>query len=458
MTTTTASGGLKYDPTSTATSLATAYVSGQQDLLTTQTKQNKTTTAALGSLKSALLAFQASLSALGGSKTMLSNAASFSSSGYGSASATSAAAPGTYSFFVDSVAQASQDSYDISPGLGLGGSLIVNVGQNPIPIVIDLSGADADSSGSLDAKELAAAINTAPNNGGVARASVVTINGATQLVVSATQTGLENAISLDGSLLANPVALGAPNNLVAAKDAVVYLGGINGVKIEQASNTFAVIDDVSMTFTKAQAPGDAALTLTVGTDSAATTANVQAFVDAYNKLKTVLDSMTSVGDPQNGVAAGPFANDGALNVLRNRLLDTIRTAVPGAGATLANYGITAARNGQLTLNTSRLQSTLALNPAGLDTLIGSSGTAASVAGLLHKAVDTWSNSANGQLSKRQLTASKLSTSLETRQAKLDNQFNSAYKRYLVQFTELQKLQTQMDSTSSMFTALFSGDK
>jgi flagellar hook-associated protein 2 len=456
MTTTAPSGGLKYDPTSTATSLATAYVSGQQDLLNTQSKNNKATLTALGSLKSALLAFQTSLATLGGSKSMLSNAASFSSSGYGSASAGASAAAGTYSFFVDSVATASQESNSVT-NLPAGGSLIVNVGQTPTPIVIDLTGADTDGDGELTAKELAAAINAAPNNGGVARASVITINGVAQLLVSATQTGLDNAVTLDGSLLADPSALGAPTVLAAASDATIHVGGAGGIAITQASNTFAVVDQVSMTFTKAQTLGEAPLTLTVGTDTGATTANVQSFVDAYNKLKTVLDGMTSVGDPQNGVAAGAFANDGALNVLRNRLLDSIRTAVPGVSATLASYGITAARNGQLTLDSGRLQSTLALNPTGLDALIGKVGTATSVAGKLNKAVDTWSNSATGQLSARQLTATRLGAALEVRQATIDTQFNSAYKRYLAQFTQLQALQSQMDSTANMFTAMFSSN-
>jgi flagellar hook-associated protein 2 len=461
MTTTAPSGGLKYDPASTATSLATAYVSGQQDLLTTQTKNNKTAIGALASLKSALLSYQTSLASLGGTKSMLSNTASFSATGYGSASAGPTAAPGNYSFFVDSVAAASQQSYGIGAGLHDGGSLIVNVGVTPI--VVSLTGADTDANGTLSAKELAAAINAAPANGDKARASVVTINGAAKLVITATQTGLSSAITLDASDPALDPALAAalnsPTELVAAKDAVIYfgggVGGAGGVKIEQASNTFAVVDQVSMTFTKAQAPTDAPLTLTVGSDTSATTANVQSFVDAYNKLKTVLDGLTSVGDPQNGVAAGAFANDGALNVLRNRLLDSIRTAVPGVSATLASYGITSARNGLLTLDSSRLQSTLALNPTGLDALIGKVGTAASVAGKLNTAVDTWSNSATGQLSARQLTATRLGAALEVRQANIDTQFNSAYKRYLAQFTQLQKLQNQMDSTANMFTAMFS---
>jgi flagellar hook-associated protein 2 len=38
---------------------------------------------------------------------------------------------------------------------------------------------------------------------------------------------------------------------------------------------------------------------------------------------------------------------------------------------------------------------------------------------------------------------------------LQTQFDSAYKRYLAQFTALQQLQSSMTSTSNMFTAMFS---
>jgi flagellar hook-associated protein 2 len=213
-----------------------------------------------------------------------------------------------------------------------------------------------------------------------------------------------------------------------------------------------------MTFTKAQAAADAPLTLTVGTDSSATTANVQGFVDAYNKLKSVLDGITSVGDPKKGVPAAVLANDGPLSVLRMRMLDILRTSVPGVTQTLAGYGITSGRDGLLTLNAGKLASGLALSPTGLDALIGTTSVSTSMAGKLDKVMSSWSHSITGQLTTRQAVATKMQMTLEKRQTQLDDQFNSAYKRYLAQFTQLQTLQSQMDSNVNMFDAMFSSSK
>ena len=54
MASTTATGGVRYDPASTAAALAESFMSGRQDALTTQTKRNAATTGALTTLKAAL--------------------------------------------------------------------------------------------------------------------------------------------------------------------------------------------------------------------------------------------------------------------------------------------------------------------------------------------------------------------------------------------------------------------
>jgi flagellar hook-associated protein 2 len=466
MASTTASGGVKYDPASTAAALTESFMSGRQDALTNQTKRNAATASALTTLKAALKTYQASLAALSTKKSMISQAATFGGTGYGTASATSTASAGSYSFFVEKLASASQVSYgnlvNTPPGSGtlgvkLGGSTAFNV---------DLATADKDIDGILTPKELAAAINAAPLNGSRVSAAILTVNGVAQMVLTSSATGAASQIALDTSGVTTPDttlvnALTLPANvtqLVLAQDAIVRLGGEAGTIMTQASNTYNVIDQVTMTFTKAQATGETPLTLTIGTDTSATTANVQGFVDAYNKLKGVLDGLTSVGDPKKGIPAAALANDGALNVLRTRLYDTLRGAVPGVTQTLAGYGITSGRDGLLSLNAGKLASGLALSPTGLDALIGSTSIGTSMAGKLDKVMSSWSHSVTGQLTTRQAVITKMQVTLEKRQSELDNQYNSAYKRYLAQFTQLQTLQSQMDSNVNMFDAMFSSNK
>jgi flagellar hook-associated protein 2 len=213
-----------------------------------------------------------------------------------------------------------------------------------------------------------------------------------------------------------------------------------------------------MTFTKAQASGEAPVTLTVAADNASTTANVQKFVDDYNKLKSAIDALVQSGDPAEGEAPGAFSNDGGIRALRGQLVSILRQADP-SGNSIAAYGMIANRNGTLSLDSARLTRQLALNPTGLDALIGSTSVTSpsGIAGNLDTYLKQWSSGVNGQIKQRQEANTRLQSTLTTRQSQIDKQYDNAYKRYLAQFSQLQALQSQMASTTGMFDAMF-GDK
>ena len=184
---------------------------------------------------------------------------------------------------------------------------------------------------------------------------------------------------------------------------------------------------------------------------------MQAFVDAFNKLKTALNKLTDAGDPATGAAGGAFAHDGGIRALNSRLVSLMR---PTTGDTLAAFGIIATKEGTLEVRTDRLQSQLALKPTGLDTLIGSasSSTPTGIAGALDKFLKGWSNSADGQIKKRKEATTDKQELLADRQAFLDKQHEAAYNRYLKQFTALASMQGVMTNNVSMFDALFGNDK
>jgi flagellar hook-associated protein 2 len=472
-----------YDPTSTAKALADKYTSGIQTQLTNQTKAATDAAKALSTLGSAISAFQTSLAALAGvGHSMLAQSATLSDTTFGTATAKSTATAGAYSVFVKQVATPSQLAYNLADydlsgekqpdGTYKPGMLKLNLADpsdpaaTPVTINVDLAAADADKNGTLTARELAAAINQSGDNVGKVTAGIVTIGtGATatsRLVLTSANTGAANTISLDtsGVLDANlKTALdAAPTVTSTAQDAIVNFGDPSDAttEVKQASNTFTNIDGVSFTATKAQAANATPITLTVGNNASGTTANVQAFVDAYNKLKSALDGLVSPGDTKNNVAAGAFAHDAGVTALRNRVVDLLR---PTGVLSLASYGITAARDGTISLDSTRLQKQLAVNPTGLDTLIGSASAAkpSGIAGALNTYLNQWSDSADGQIKQRTEANTKLQSSLTDRQATLDTQYDAAYQRYLKQYTALQALQSTMQNNSSMFSALFSSD-
>ena len=461
----------RYDPLVTAEQLATKSVAAQKAALANQTTLANNTTSALSNLKSAISAFQLAMTTMTSSKSVLSQSATFSDTAYGTATAGIKAAPGSYAFFVEQLATASQTSYGglSSTTPANGGSMTIRIGDPAAAVTadnafdIDLAAANKDGDAYLTPQEIAAAINGNSKNNARVTASVINIGNQAQLVLTSNLTGLANAVSIDTASVTDSALQTAlqsdKKSLVAPKDAVVWLGAQgSGTKITQASNTFTNVPDVKMTFTKAMTSGESPITVTVGTDSAGTIANVQAFVDAYNKLKSVMDGLASPGNPEKNIAAGIFAHDSGLNALRSSMGDALRLTVDGVS--LVAYGITAQRDGSISLNTAKLTAKLADNPAGLDKLFGNNSLSApaGVLGGLDKVLGQWSNVTKGQITQRQAATDKLQKSLAKSSERLTNQYNTAYSRFLDQYSRLQVLQEQMTRNSDMFDAMFNNSK
>lgn len=454
-----------YDPATTAAALAEKYTAPRQQILDAQSKTAAATERGLADLTSALSGFQTSLASLASiGKTVFAQSATFADTSVGSATAGPTAAAGSYSFFVKQLASASQVSYTgLTDNTGVGGTLQIRMG-GAAAFDIDMAAADADGNGTLTTRELAAAINGASGNAGKLTASIVTTGTTSELVLTAKDTGAASAITLVTTGITGTSSLAAANldaarrrTLVTAQDAEIRVGSETGTAITQATNTFTNIDGVKMTFTKAQASGAAPVTLTVAPDNAGTTSNVQAFVDAFNKLKAALNKLTDPGDPAKGVAGGSFAHDAGVRALNNRMTDLLR---PTGAESLASYGIIATRDGSLELRSDRLLAQLARNPNGLDGLLGSASKTAptGIAGSLESYLNSWSNSVDGQIKGRKDATSNLQSALIDRQAKLDQQYDSAYGRYLLQFTQLQTMQSSMNTNLTLFDALFGNDK
>lgn len=451
------------DPASMAQQLATAYVSGTQTLLSNQSTQAQTTSTALTKLQSALSAFSTALGSLTSKKSVLSYTASLSSSGYATATASATATQGSTSVFVEQVASANQVAFEDLPAVPvvLGGPLVVQLadGSN---FNVNLAGADQNGDGTLSQTEIARAINQASGNNGLVSAMVVTSGSQTNLVLSAGKTGAGSAITLDtsglpASTLKTALSTGG-KQLSAAQDAVLWLGAQGtGVKVQQASNTFTAIAGVSLTVTQAQAAGSSPMTLSVASDQSGTAGNIQKFIDAYNALDTALDSLTAISSStSNGsttTSAGAFANDSSVRALRSSLSNILRQQV--GGLRLMDYGINASRDGQLSLDQTQLQKTLASNPDGLDAILGSasSTTPSGVMGSFSTLIKQWTNSTNGLIKGRQDAVQRQQTSISARQTKLENQYTVMYQRYLTQFTQLQTLQSSMSDNSSLLSSL-----
>lgn len=454
-----------YDPVTTATGLAESYVIPRQQALDAKSKLASSASSALNTLNSAISTFRTALSTLTGiNKSLYAQSATFSDTKYGSGTASAAAAPGNYAIFVKKLATASQVRFQgLTQDEGVGGSLKVKMGGADA-FSVNLSAADTDGDGKLSTRELALAINKAPDNAGKVTASIINTGTSQELVLTSKETGKNTKITLDTSGLTGPSSLKDANDdasrnstLVEADDAEIYLGGIDGAKITQASNTFTAIEGLKMTFTKAQATGEDPFFVSVGADNSSTKTNVQSFVDAFNALKSSLSKLTSTGNSEKGVAAGAFANDGGVRALADRLTSLLNST---SGDTLVRYGISTTRTGTLSLDSDKLMAQLERDPNGLDELLGRATKAnpTGIAGALDKYLDSWNNTVNGQIKQRRDSIERQQKQLTDRQTQIDKAYESAYARYLKQFTALQSMQSLVGSNLTMLDALFSNDK
>ncbi|XLM19704.1 flagellar filament capping protein FliD, partial [Chromobacterium piscinae] len=190
--------------------------------------------------------------------------------------------------------------------------------------------------------------------------------------------------------------LSAPKELSKAQDAVAWLGGkTNGVSLQQGSNTFDNIEGVSFTVNKLSKDGDPPLQIAISRSDSDTTANVQSFVDAYNKIYKAIADLSQPGS--NGKPGAAFADDSSVRGLKGQLNAILRQSYDGI--TLGQLGIKATRDGTLSLDSKKLGEALKAAPDALDRFFN--GT--SQGGALKQSsdyLDKWLNYSNGLIKQR----------------------------------------------------------
>ncbi len=418
-----------------ATQLASYEVQSSLDRLNRNEANYQAQRTALTTLRSSLTTFKSTVSGLN-SRTdgMLTNKATFSQDGYVSATVSTKAEPGTYQFFVEQLASRQQTAIKGLTAENLSGNLTLTP-AGASPQIINL--ADYTS-----LEEVAAAINAADSG---VQANLVRSQGEVSLVLTSEKSGEEHAFAVD--LSGHPSA--STVSLSEARDAKLRLGGefgVNGsgILLSSSTNTFEnVIDGVSLTVNKTHSANDAALTLEVGQDQSATKTKVQNLVNAYNTLMSSFDSLTVSGD--DNTQRGALAGDGSIRSIESRLNTLLRTSF--GGNSLINFGISATRNGQLSIDTARFEAALAADPEGFEALFtGKDGLLDSI----DKALTPYTSSTNGLLKNRIDTLDQSLRRMDEEFDKIQSQYDNFYNRYLKQYTTMMQTMQSMEQTFGMF--------
>ena len=404
---------------------------------------------ALGTLRSALAEFQSALDSLTDLDTFRGRTVAQSLEDFVSVTANSTAAPGTFSLEVEQLASAqrlaSAAFTDKDTVVGTG-TLTLAVGTATFAVDID--------TGNNTLVGIRDAINNAENNTGVVATIINAVDGS-RLVLSATETGLANTLTVtesdgDGGLVA---LVYDPDNTIEnlteidpAQDARVL---IEGFAVESSSNTISgAVDGIDIVLLAENLPGEET-DITVGFDRAGAKASVEALVDSYNAFVDAIDRLTSF-DPETETA-GPLLGDATVRNLTFQLRRELGESVAGLSgpfSSLIDLGITAELDGKLAIDGAKLDAAFDEDFDAIGSLFTTVDVG--VAARLDALVDPYL-STGGLLDTR---TDGLNASIEDigdRRASLDERLAAVEARLFDQFNALDTLLAQLQSTSNFLT-------
>jgi flagellar hook-associated protein 2 len=439
---------------SLVTSLVSATIEPQQTLLQASQTTDQATISALGTLQSTLSSLQSAEAALttGGALTQMT--ASSSDSSVFTATAGTGAVAGTYQVQVQTLAQGNtlESTEFSSQNATVGtGPYTFTAGGSSFSVTLDSS--DDTLSG------LAQAINGASDNSGVS-ASIINGTSGSYLLLSATQTGTANAVSVASS---SPISF---SSIQGATDAT---GTIDNLPFDSASNIVAnALSNVTLNL--ASASPDTTQTLTVGADTSSAANAVQTFVSAYNSALQLLTSDTaytpsttsSSSSSSSSGTAGPLLGDVAIEGVMQQLQSIVGGSTgSGVFSMLSQVGVSTNSDGTLSLNSTELQSALQQDPQAVQSLFsGNKGIGTQLDTLLNSVagasgmIDTETNAQQTDINNINNQLSLLTQQSTTLTAQYNAEFNAmdnivaAYKSTESLLTQLYTPQTSSDSSSS----------
>jgi flagellar hook-associated protein 2 len=352
-------------------SLTTAFGAAQTSQLTNQQSSLDSQVSAYGTFTAALDTLKLALPPLEDPSALAAFAATVADKNIASATTSSDAVAGTYSLQVNNLATvATATSAPLSAAAAVGtGTLTISVGSSSTALTID------SSNNTLAG--IAAAINSAPNAG--VSASVIATTGGSRLVLTGTNTGAANQITVtpsggDGGLAS--LAL----TTVPAQDANYT---INNFPATSGSNVVAnAVSGVTLDLQQASAPGTST-TLTVSPDTTSAQTAIDSFVTAVNGVLSSIQTLTSY-DPSTQ-QAGPLNGNATLEAFQNQLQNILGqfTNAGGGVKSLTDLGITAGTDGTYTSNDTTLGNALSASLAGVGNLLGgANGIATQISNLV----------------------------------------------------------------------------
>ncbi|MCF5838916.1 lateral flagellar capping protein LafB [Aeromonas veronii] len=424
---------MQVDPASMAMQLVAIERQNMDKLLKKQMDSIKGQQSAISTLTTKLSTFQTMLKDLNKASNLQAQKATMSQEGLMTVTSNGKASSGQYNFFVEQLAQSHQVGLSLdSETAPLPADGIFSLTVKGKTLDIDLATLPAGST----VKDLVSHINNAKDNPGV-KATLVRTDGKVNMVLTSKDSGEENAITVNYSGDASSslgTAIANKSEITKAQNAKLQMGGNNPLTITSASNKIEnVVDGLTLQLTKAQKSGDAPLQVTVEQDKEAVTGSLKKFTDSYNELIDELAKMMS-SDPK---APGALSSDSGVRSLKSVLANSVRD-LPN-GLSLSSLGIKTDKTGKLSFSETDFNKALEKDPELLGkALMGDDG----LLKRMSNSLDPYTKR-DGALKGRKSGLEASEKRVNERMEALDRRMNSAYKRYLNQFTTMNQMMQTM---------------
>jgi len=449
----------------------------QQPLTLLQNKQAsyQSKISALGTLQSSLAALQTAAAGLTPSSTQTatekfsSYSASVADTTIASASAAKGAVAGSYSLEVSSLATAqrlvSPASAFVSASTALNvdaGTLKIEFGKFTPATTTPVAAAtytpdatrelDISISANASLNDIRDAINA--KNGGVS-ATIVTGTNGPQLVLTSLKEGTDNVMRLSGltgtdagNFNFDPLApaVGTFSETAAggrtASNAAFELNGIAGTSSTNAVT--GVLDGVTLNLIKTNVGTPTTVTVSQNSTTGLTSA-LQAFVKAYNDSNSTMGGLGTYNATTKiaGALQGESSLRTAQGQVRSLLFGTTGDSA-SAYQRLSDIGVSVAKDGTLSLDTTKLNTAITSDFTG-------------VANLVAKIGDTYNKTlegivgTTGSLVSATTGVTRMIKDLTNRQNVLSDRLTRIEASYRKQFTALDTLIASMNKTSTYLT-------
>ena len=446
--------------------LVSAESDAKTQLLASRRSDIQSEISAFGNLKSVVDTLRSSAAKLANANTFTAYTATSSDTSYFTVSSNNSAAAGIYDIEVRALAESQKlmtaGFADADTNVGTG-TISITTGGESFDVLID--------SENQTLTDIRNAINNAEDNTGVSATLLTVDDGAggtlTKLILTADQTGTENAITVnvtdddgnhtDGNGLSvfyydtsddNPTPV--PEQMTEINPAVDAELYIDNQRILSSSNTVnGALEGVTLNLSKAET--GVTNTLTIAPNNNAVKSNIQSFVTSYNNFISLTNSLTDF-NVETGVA-GILIGDATVRALSNGIRVNLSSSLPGNNnefKNLVDLGITTNANGLLEIDSSKLDSALSSSSNEVAALFSSeNGIATKLNNFLNEYVRAdgiFENKTDGLNE----TVDDINEDLES----LALSMQALEERLFAQFTTLDFIMTQLNSTSSFLTQQF----